>query len=193
MDEPVITRDLLHSGLIFSFSIHRFKLDRSKFDPLKKYLLDFQDRPEFQEGNRCSSLKVGVDVKVERGYDPSCDMASFCIDQTVENRKRHEIVERAMLFNDDVTVATEVPVYFWDKKIGSVTGHIDILQVSDGKIRILDYKPSASGEHPEGQLLMYARGLLYRTKIPLDMMECAWFDGKDYFHFSPADAKWKWR
>ncbi|MEA3559461.1 MAG: PD-(D/E)XK nuclease family protein [Candidatus Thermoplasmatota archaeon] len=193
MDDPVIIRDLLHSNMVFKFSIHRSKVERCGYDALEKYLFEFQDRPEFQDGNRCSSLKVAVDAKVERREDPACEAASFCIDRTVENRKRHEIVERFMLFNDDVTVATEVPVYFWDKKIGSVTGHIDILQVKDGKVRILDYKPGARKEHPEGQLLMYARALSYRTKVPLKDMECAWFDGNDYFCFTPADAIWKWR
>lgn len=193
MDEPIFIRDLLHTGMIFRFSIHRFKLQRSGLDKLEEYLLSFQDRPEFQDGSRCSSLRAGVDVRVDRVEDPACEMASFCIDPSVENRKRHDMVERFMLCNDDVTVATEVPIYFWDKKIGSVTGHIDVLQVKDGKVRILDYKPNASREHPEGQLLLYARALSYRTKVPLEDMECAWFDGKDFFSFDPSKAVWKWK
>ena len=98
-----------------------------------------------------------------------------------------------MLHNDDSTVASEVPVYFWDKKIGSVTGHIDILQVKNRKVRILDYKPNASKEHPEGQLLNYARALSYRTKVPLNDIECAWFDEKDLFSFDPSKAIWRWK
>ena len=193
LDDPILVRDLLHSGLMFRFSIHRFKLERSGMEDLSEYLLGFQDRPEFQDGNRCSSLKAGIDVKVGRSEDPACDIASFCIDASIDNRKRHEMVEKFMLHNDDVTVATEAPVYFWDKKIGSVTGHIDILQVRDGKVRIVDYKPNASKEHPGGQLLNYARALSYRTKIPLKDMECVWFDGKDCFSFDPSKAIWKWK
>lgn len=193
LDEPILVRDLLHTGMIFRFSIHLFKLERSGMDEVRKYLLEFQDRPEFQEGNRCSSLKAGVDVSVARSDDIACDMASFCMDPSIENRKRHETVERFVLHNDGSTVATEVPVYFWDKKIGSVTGHIDILQVKNRKVRILDYKPNASKEHPEGQLLNYARALSYRTGVPLKDIECAWFDEKDLFSFDPSKAIWRWK
>lgn len=193
LNDPILVKDLLHSGLLFRFSIHRFKLERSGMEGLSEYLLGFQDRPEFQDGNRCSSLKAGVDVPVVKRKDLACDMVSFCLDPSMENRKRHELVERFLLTNDDVTVATEVPVYFWDKKIGSVTGHIDVLQVKNGKVRILDYKPNASREHPEGQILNYARALSYRTKVSLKDMECAWFDGKDCYSFDPSKAVWKWR
>lgn len=65
IDDLILIRDLLHTGMIFRFSVNRFKLENSGMDDLGKYLLEFQDRPEFQEGNRCSSLRVGIDVSVE--------------------------------------------------------------------------------------------------------------------------------
>ena len=72
-----------------------------------------------------------------------------------------------------------------------VSGHIDILQIRQGKIFILDLKPGAFKENEEkvtSQLYLYALGLSFRTKIPLSMFRCAWFDENDYYEFSPANA-----
>ena len=114
-----------------------------------------------------------------------------------ENRMRHEIVEEFMLINDTATIACEVPVWFWEKKLGAgVSGHIDILQIRWGRIFILDFKPGAFKENEEkvvSQLYLYALGLSFRTRIPLTMFRCAWFDKNDYYEFSPADARKDYR
>jgi len=95
--------------------------------------------------------------------------------QAVTNNKlRHEILQEFMLINDSVTVATEVPVLLdkddllhyknslnfivpitlEDEEI--ITGHIDIVQIRNGMIHILDYKPSAKKVKPIDQLTLYA-------------------------------------
>ena len=62
-----------------------------------------------------------------------------------------------MLINDSVTVAVEVPVFLTQEDISYyrsrgfdldfesdvITGHIDFLQIRNGHIHILDYKPDA--------------------------------------------------
>jgi ATP-dependent exoDNAse (exonuclease V) beta subunit len=103
-----------------------------------------------------------------------------------------------MLLNDSVTVAVEVPVYLtWEDvayyrargcNLGIdaevITGHIDFLQIRNGYVHILDYKPEARKEkHAHVQLTIYALALARRTDFPLKMFKCVWFDEKDYFEF----------
>ena len=105
-----------------------------------------------------------------------------------------------MLLNDSVTVATEVPVYLLPedirhlKSLGfkipfndsiTLTGHIDALQVRNGAIHILDYKPNAKYEKPIEQLTLYALALSRRTGLRLYDFKCAWFDENHYFEFYP--------
>jgi ATP-dependent exoDNAse (exonuclease V) beta subunit len=87
-----------------------------------------------------------------------------------------------MLVNDSATVAVEIPVYLTSEDIAYyrnrgfkldfenelITGHIDFLQIRDGYLQILDYKPDARKEkHAHVQLTIYAialaRGLLHRN------------------------------
>jgi len=60
------------------------------------------------------------------------------------------------------------------------------LQVRDGYLQILDYKPEARKEkHAHVQLTIYALALARRANLPLKYFKCAWFDEKDYFEFFP--------
>jgi ATP-dependent exoDNAse (exonuclease V) beta subunit len=105
-----------------------------------------------------------------------------------------------MLINDSVTVAVEIPIYLtatdlayyrhhgfdldFDAEV--VTGHIDFLQIRNGRLHILDYKPEARNEtHAHVQLTIYALALARRAGLPLKLFKCAWFDEKDYFEFYP--------
>ena len=40
---------------------------------------------------------------------------------------RAAVNKQYLLHNDSSTVAAEVPVFIWDKEIGAIHGHIDIL------------------------------------------------------------------
>ena len=66
-----------------------------------------------------------------------------------------------------------------------ITGHIDLLQIRNGQIHILDYKPNAAKEQPIEQLTLYAMALSRLTGLRLFEFKCAWFDEKDYFEFYP--------
>ena len=66
-----------------------------------------------------------------------------------------------------------------------LTGHVDLLQVRNGQIHILDYKPNAAKEKPIEQLTCYALALSRLTGLRLFEFKCAWFDEKDYFEFYP--------
>ncbi len=141
-------------------------------------------------------------------------LAAFVLQATPDNKARHEAVQRFFLANDSVTVATEVPVYIrredvahmesvLDFKISDsglvrfkggkqeeqlprlLTGHIDLVQIRNGQVYILDYKPGASKERPIEQLTWYALALSRLTGLRLFEFTCAWFDEKDYYQFYP--------
>ncbi|MDG6224054.1 MAG: hypothetical protein QCI82_00910 [Candidatus Thermoplasmatota archaeon] len=192
IDPLIRTRDFVHRGMSYRFSLNMYKVGSLKEEGLKRYLLEYQDRDLFEEGNRCSDPSIEVQASVRRTRNLACSVAQFCFSAARTGPERHPIVENFMLINDLATLATEVPVYFFDKRIGTVTGHIDILQVRNGKVHIMDLKPGAASEHPEGQLLLYSQGLSFRTGVPLSDMVCSWFDDKDCFSFDPSEAKWKY-
>jgi len=66
-----------------------------------------------------------------------------------------------------------------------ITGHIDLLQIRNGAIHILDYKPSAKKQKPVDQLMLYALAMSRLTGLRLFHFKCAWFDKEDYFEFFP--------
>lgn len=187
-----------HSGLTYNFMYHLPKVEMlcSKYPSLIKYLKEMKKRcPSdiFQNSRRCSQLQSQVVIKKEGIYNHACKLAGFALTSCTKNNKRHNTVENFMLINDSSTIACEVPVWFWDKNQNfGVCGHIDILQVRQGRIYILDYKPLAHKESEEkvaSQLYQYASGLCFRTKIPLPIFRCAWFDENMYYEFSPMDSK----
>jgi ATP-dependent exoDNAse (exonuclease V) beta subunit len=113
-----------------------------------------------------------------------------------------------MLITDSVTVAVEVPVFLTQDDIDYyrsrgfdldfesdvITGHIDFLQIRNGYIHILDYKPEARKEtHAHVQLTIYALALARRTSLPLKFFKCGWFDEKDYFDFFPLQGVYRRR
>jgi ATP-dependent exoDNAse (exonuclease V) beta subunit len=67
----------------------------------------------------------------------------------------------------------------------SVTGHIDFLQVRNGAVHILDYKPNARTNKPIAQLTIYALALARLTGIKLFDIKCAWFNENEYCEFFP--------
>jgi hypothetical protein len=66
-----------------------------------------------------------------------------------------------------------------------LTGHIDLIQIRNGQVHIMDYKPNAAKERPIEQLTWYALALSRLTGLRLFEFTCAWFDEKDYFEFYP--------
>jgi len=174
-----------------------------------------------------SPLFFSKTAMIVRGKTNYATMIAKFVLQSVKDRKsRHEALQKFFLYNDSVTVATEVPVYLTrediehmqsqlgfvvtvpklpdvesvpkgtgddakgNSNIGTglpklITGHIDFLQIRNGMIHILDYKPKAEKEKPIEQLTLYAMALSRLTGLRLFEFKCAWFDEKDYFEFYP--------
>jgi ATP-dependent exoDNAse (exonuclease V) beta subunit len=75
----------------------------------------------------------------------------------------------------------------------TLTGHIDVLQVRNGRVHILDYKPGAVHERPIAQLMVYALALSRRTGLRLYDFVCTWFDDQHYYEFYPLHVVHKRR
>ena len=66
------------------------------------------------------------------------------------------------------------------------TGHIDLLQVRNGAIHILDYKPDARTNKPIAQLAIYALALTRPIPgLKLFDIKCAWFNEQEDSEFFP--------
>jgi DNA-directed RNA polymerase subunit RPC12/RpoP len=128
------------------------------------------------------------------------ETAALIVPAVGTNYERHPKLQRFMLANDSVTVAIEVPIWLTAHDIkeleaehgviigsagNSITGHIDFVQVRNGAVHILDYKPDARTNKPIAQLTVYALALSRLTGIKLFDIKCAWFNENEYCEFFP--------
>jgi transposase-like protein len=130
--------------------------------------------------------------------------AALIIPAVGNNYLRHEKLQRFMLANDSVTVAVEVPIWLTRPEITAlerhhgirllpedappdqtITGHIDFLQIRNGAVHILDYKPDARTNRPFAQLTIYALALTRLAGLRLFDIKCAWFNEDQYCEFFP--------
>jgi hypothetical protein len=144
-------------------------------------------------------------IIVNRKENAATRAAALIIPTVGDNRQRHERLQEFMLANDSVTLAVEVPIWLTEDDIVAleeqygielvpragnidrvVTGHMDFLQVRNGAVHILDYKPDARTNKPIAQLAIYALAL---TRLVLGLklfdIKCAWFNGDEYCEFFP--------
>ena len=115
---------------------------------------------------------------VNSKQNAATDAAALIIPAVGNNKLRHETLQRFMLANDSVTIAIEIPIWLTETDIAAlerrynielaprdadkpraITGHIDFLQVRNGAVHILDYKPDARTNKPIAQLAIYALAL----------------------------------
>ncbi|KKU25417.1 MAG: hypothetical protein UX37_C0023G0007 [Microgenomates group bacterium GW2011_GWA2_46_16] len=225
-------KDIVEVVTLAHQQLYRFRYHRAKIElmleefrnrnlrPLKDFLNGVSsDTPHqyFLQGERMSEIKSKFDkaemiVRSKSNY--ANQLASFVLPAVLDNNQRHEKLQRFMIANDSVTVATEVPVYIRQEDIehmenqlgfqitsnGKIevkgkkrpiampkvlTGHIDLVQVRNGQIHLLDYKPNAAKEKPIEQLTWYALAMSRLTGLRIFEFKCAWFDEKDYFEFYP--------
>jgi transposase-like protein len=199
---------------IYAYRVHLAKLElllghkqTAHLAPIRDYLLEMLvDCPHslFLESQRASSKAIHFDidqVEIRALETRASEMTAFVLQTVTDNHQRHEAVQKFMTFNDSATVAVEVPIVLYPEDIAHLqnalgfnvplsipsvlTGHIDVLQIRNGQIHILDYKPNATKEKPIGQLMSYALAISRRTGLRLFDITCAWFDEKDYFEFYP--------
>ena len=212
----------LHHQQVYHYRIHQGKLDsllstaeHQAFQPLATYLTEMATacpHPLFQQEHRASASAGAFDltgVEITEKHNLAPRIAGLILQTVTHNTRRHETLQRFMLTTDSVTVAIEVPVYLTPEDIthmqqelgfaiplspeSTLTGHIDLVQIRNGRIHILDYKPNAVRDKPITQLMVYALALSRRTGLRLYDFVCAWFDEHHYFEFYPLHVVHKRR
>ncbi len=155
---------------------------------------------------RASQLKFNhLNIKIINKTNQSNELAKLALNLAKNNNDRHQAIQNFFLLNDSTTIAAEIPIYMtnWDagyyrnqkgfifplnNYTTPITGHIDILQIRNGLIHILDYKPDADKIRPIEQLTIYALALSRKLNLPLYHFKCAWFDENNYYEFFPLHA-----
>ena len=148
-------------------------------------------------------LKTLPAIKLEK-QNQANKLAELSLKTAGENKQRHQAIQNFMLINDSTTIATEIPIYLANDDIEyfkardfsinlenyrtPIIGHIDLLQIRNGFIIILDYKPNANKTEAVQQLTLYALALASRTKLALRDFKCAWLDESNYYEFFPLHA-----
>lgn len=221
--QMVFCQNLDH-GQVYAFRLHKAKLEllskdlpEQKSRLLKSYMekIPTDNFPHhiFRMGGegmekRASQLEMRTqDFTRIRKENRANVLAGLALQLARTNKERHETIQKFMLANDSVTIASEVPVYLTANDIEyfkgkgftldfenyrtPVTGHIDVLQIRNGMIHILDYKPDANRINAASQLTVYALALASRTKLAVKDFKCAWFDDKNYYEFFPLHAVYK--
>ena len=153
--------------------------------------------------SRASQIKFShLKIEAKSKNNLACKLASLALNLATTNKQRHESIQNFFLINDSTTIAVEIPIYLTNWDAGyyrnekgfifplnnyqtPITGHIDILQIRNGLIHILDYKPEAEKQNPVEQLTIYAMALSKKLNLPLKDFKCAWFDENSYFEFFP--------
>ena len=219
----VIQTTHLYHHQVYDFSVHRGKLalllqeyKNNKFDNLREFLEAIQGEcPHqfFKDGLRASEQKVDFsldEVIIREKQNFATRLAKLLLQAVSDNKLRHKSLQDFMLRNDSVSVAVEVPVYMEEMDIEHMqeelkfkipvkldkvlTGHIDILQLRNGAVHILDYKPQDKDKRrikPVTQLTLYALMLSRLTGLRLYDFKCAWFDENSYFEFFPLHMVYK--
>jgi hypothetical protein len=212
----------LHHKQVYTYRVHKGKLalilaeqQHAAFSPVATYLTDMATscpHALFQEEHRASQAANAFDlagVEIVEKLNLAPRIAHLALQAVTHNKRRHDELQRFMLTTDSVTVAVEVPIYLTRADIthmqqylgfhipidttATITGHIDVLQIRNGRVHILDYKPGAMHERPIAQLMVYALALSRRTGLRLFDFTCAWFDDRHYFEFHPLHVVHKRR
>jgi hypothetical protein len=183
----------------------------SRFSALANFLESIpqicpHDLFQREDGSRGSQLApdfLALDkLIVVNKQNAATDTAALILPAVGSNYERHPTLQRFMLANDSTTIAVEVPVWLAQDDIAalerqhgirllsadaesSITGHIDFLQVRNGAVHILDYKPDARTNKPIARLTIYALALTRLTGLKLFDIKCAWFNENEYCEFFP--------
>jgi len=168
---------------------------------------------ENKNNQRASKLKFNhLKIKHIKKQNLANKLASLALNLAKNNNQRHQAVQNFFLTNDSTTIAAELPVYLtnWDagyyrnqngfifplnEHQTPITGHVDLLQLRNGLIHILDYKPEAHLNQGQTlqQLTLYSLALSRKLNLELKHFKAGWFNEKNYYEFFPLRAVYKTR
>jgi|SRR3989344_563874 len=205
--------NLSYKYQIHNFKLNHLTKDDEKLSRIKDYLERIQTKqfshhifkPNYEIENKSDrasqtsfkTLKISILTK----NNLANKLTGLALNLAKTNKDRHQSIQDFFIINDSTTIAAEIPIYLTHDDLlyfnshgfllnpnnfsTPITGHIDILQIRNNLIHILDYKPEANKTNPMHQLTVYALALASKTKLPLTLFKCAWFDDKNYYEFFP--------
>ena len=158
------------------------------------------------DNQRASQLKFNhLNIETLSKTNQANQLAKLALNLATTNKERHQKLQDFFLINDSTTIAAEVPIYLTNWDAGyyrnqrgftfpldnyktPITGHIDLLQIRNGLLHVLDYKPEADKINPIEQLTIYAIALSRKLNLELYYFKAAWFDENNYYEFFPLHA-----
>ena len=163
--DMISSATLAHRQL-FRFRHHRAKtqlilkddIKHGRFWPLKEFLdLVPAECPHqyFQKGARASEAPMvfsKTEMIVRGKHNYANKLAKFALESASQAKDRHDILQRFMLANDTVTVATEVPVYIRREDLAHMQTQLGFemykKQTREEKKKNKEFKPFAAEELP---------------------------------------------
>ena len=214
--EQTIRSIKLYHRQVYRYAFHRPKLEllregeeHKRFAPVANFLEGIPlicphtlFRSEDAGGRASQAQPAFANVNsiiVNRKENAATRAAALVIPTVGNNLRRHDRLQQFMLANDSTTLAVEVPIWLTGDDIAAleqkygielgahvITGHLDFLQVRNGAVHILDYKPDARTNKPIAQLSIYALALTRLVpRLKLFDIKCAWFNEEEYCEFFP--------
>ena len=204
---------------IHNFKLDYLTANDEKLERIKTYLKKiltknfphhiFKSNYKIEEkSDRASQTNFKIlNIKPLNKQNLANKLAKLALNLAKTNKDRHQSIQNFFITNDSTTIAAEIPIYLTHDDLlyfssrgfmlnpngfsTPITGHIDILQIRNNLIHILDYKPNANKENPIHQLTIYALAIASKTKLPLIMFKCSWFDENNYYEFFPLHVVYK--
>jgi hypothetical protein len=101
----------------------------------------------------------------------------------IRKKPGHEPILKNILIRDKNSVAIEIPIW---KKIRNdyITGHIDLIQIENGFVKVIDYKPEGNFLLSLPQVAMY--GLFIKSLFNLHEVKCISFNRKEAWEYNPT-------
>ncbi|MHA1438497.1 MAG: hypothetical protein ACTSPD_13055 [Promethearchaeota archaeon] len=98
----------------------------------------------------------------------------------------HNPILKNILIKDKNSIAIEVPIW---KKMENyyITGHIDLLQIEDHKIKVIDYKPEGNFLISLPQVATY--GLIIKSIFKIKNLYCVSFNKNEVWEYDPSILK----
>lgn len=193
--DEVIKEKVFNHQQVFPFRYHSLKLNifNRTYPGMKRYInwveRSLPDRM-FLNGPRASTFRRAKEIPVKEKEDKITELCRLSLLRMSNRNSAHDSIESFILINDSITVCTELPVFLnpsESKDLGirvPLTGHIDIIQMKDNKIRILDYKPNLNRpENFASQLDLYRRCFSRRTSIPEKEISIGVFNEHGYMEY----------
>ncbi|MHA1885367.1 MAG: hypothetical protein ACW96S_09970, partial [Promethearchaeota archaeon] len=95
----------------------------------------------------------------------------------------HEPILKNILIKDKNSIAIEVPI--WKEAPNKlITGHVDLVQVEDGVVKVIDYKPEGNFLLSLPQVAIY--GYLLKSKLKINNLKCVSFNKNEAWEYNPS-------